>query len=104
MSEEIGGATVTKLNMFQTPVQISPQVGTFLTHPPFLKEILEVNPVKEQKGRLDILVNNAYAGVSLIDKSSGKKFYETDPVEQWDVINGVGLRLINYLLRDKQGF
>ena len=44
MSEEIGGATVTKLNMFQTPVQISPQVGTFLTHPPFLKEILEVNP------------------------------------------------------------
>jgi len=47
---------------------------------------------EEQKGKLDILVNNAYAGVSLIDKSSGKKFYETDPVEQWDVINGVGLR------------
>jgi len=47
---------------------------------------------QEHKGRLDILVNNAYAGVSLIDKSSGKKFYETDPVEQWDVINGVGLR------------
>ena len=38
-------------------------------------------------------MNNAYAGVSLIDRSSGKKFYETDPVEQWDVINGVGLRL-----------
>jgi len=47
---------------------------------------------EEQKGKLDILVNNAYAGVSLIDRSSGKKFYETDPVEQWDVINGVGLR------------
>ena len=51
-------------------------------------------PKQEQKGKLDILVNNAYAGVSLIDRSSGKKFYETDPVEQWDVINGVGLRLV----------
>ncbi len=63
--------------------------------------ILKVISLKEHKGRLDILVNNAYAGVSLIDKSSGKKFYETDPVEQWDVINGVGLRLIIYIYIDK---
>ena len=47
---------------------------------------------KENNGRLDVLVNNAYAGVDMIFKSVGKKFYELDPVEQWDTINGVGLR------------
>jgi len=46
----------------------------------------------EQSGRLDVLVNNAYAGVNMIFKSAGKKFWETDPVETWDCINGVGLR------------
>ena len=46
----------------------------------------------EQSGKLDILVNNAYAGVNTIFTSSGKKFYETDPTETWDCINGVGLR------------
>jgi len=46
----------------------------------------------EQSGQLDVLVNNAYAGVNMIFKSTGKKFYETDPVETWDCINGVGLR------------
>lgn len=46
----------------------------------------------EQSGKLDVLVNNAYAGVSTIFNSSGKKFYETDPTETWDCINGVGLR------------
>jgi len=47
---------------------------------------------KEQNGKLDVLVNNAYAGVNQIFTSSGKKFYETDPFKTWDVINGVGLR------------
>jgi len=46
----------------------------------------------EQSGKLDILVNNAYAGVNTIFSSSGKKFYETDPTQTWDSINGVGLR------------
>merc|ERR1711892_919245 len=46
----------------------------------------------EQSGKLDILVNNAYAGVNTIFTSAGKKFYETDPIETWDCINGVGLR------------
>jgi len=46
----------------------------------------------EQNGQLDVLVNNAYAGVNMIMKTSGKKFYETNPVETWDCINGVGLR------------
>ena len=47
---------------------------------------------KENNGRLDVLVNNAFAGVDMIYKNTGKKFYELDPVEQWDTINGVGLR------------
>jgi len=47
---------------------------------------------QEQNGQLDVLVNNAYAGVNMIMKTSGKKFYETDPAEVWDCINGVGLR------------
>jgi len=46
----------------------------------------------EQNGRLDVLVNNAYAGVNTIFTSTGKKFYETEPVATWDAINGVGLR------------
>jgi len=46
----------------------------------------------EQSGKLDVLVNNAYAGVNTIFTSTGKKFYETDPTETWDCINGVGLR------------
>ena len=46
----------------------------------------------ENSGRLDVLVNNAYAGVSMIEQNSGKKFYLADPAKQWDAINGVGLR------------
>jgi len=46
----------------------------------------------EQNGKLDVLVNNAYAGVSTIFGNTGKKFWDTDPVHTWDMINGVGLR------------
>jgi len=48
----------------------------------------------ENNGRLDVLVNNAYAGVETIFTSMQKKlkFYDMDPSEQWDKINGVGLR------------
>uniref|UniRef100_A0A8D3ATU2 Dehydrogenase/reductase (SDR family) member 1 n=1 Tax=Scophthalmus maximus TaxID=52904 RepID=A0A8D3ATU2_SCOMX len=46
---------------------------------------------REQNGRLDILVNNAYAGVQAIFESMGKKFWETDP-SIWDSINNTGLR------------
>uniref|UniRef100_A0A7N8YIV6 Dehydrogenase/reductase (SDR family) member 1 n=2 Tax=Mastacembelus armatus TaxID=205130 RepID=A0A7N8YIV6_9TELE len=45
----------------------------------------------EQNGRLDILVNNAYAGVQSIFGSTGKKFWEIDP-SIWDSINNAGLR------------
>merc|ERR1711874_195396 len=47
---------------------------------------------REQNGKLDLLVNNAYAVVSTIFNNTGKKFWETEPVSTWDTINGVGLR------------
>ncbi|CAL8347986.1 unnamed protein product [Merluccius merluccius] len=46
---------------------------------------------REQSGRLDLLVNNAYAGVQAIFDNMGKPFWETDPAI-WDVINNTGLR------------
>merc|ERR1712223_968489 len=46
----------------------------------------------ENDGRLDILVNNAFAGVNMIAQNTGKDFWIEDPVNQWDCINGVGLR------------
>lgn len=46
---------------------------------------------REQNGRLDILVNNAYAGVQAIFDNMGVKFWETDP-SIWDAINNTGLR------------
>ena len=46
----------------------------------------------EQNGKLDVLVNNAYAGVNMIMENMGKPFWESNPYEVWDCINGVGLR------------
>jgi len=47
---------------------------------------------QEQNGKLDVLVNNAYAAVAFLMKDEGKPFYETDPVYCWDLVNNVGLR------------
>ncbi|XP_032230130.1 dehydrogenase/reductase SDR family member 1 [Nematostella vectensis] len=46
---------------------------------------------REQGGRLDVLVNNAYKGVQTIFETYGKPFYE-QPISLWDDINDVGLR------------
>uniref|UniRef100_A0A8C7Y9Z4 Dehydrogenase/reductase (SDR family) member 1 n=1 Tax=Oryzias sinensis TaxID=183150 RepID=A0A8C7Y9Z4_9TELE len=46
---------------------------------------------RDQDGRLDLLVNNAYAGVQNIFDNMEKKFWETDP-GVWDSINNAGLR------------
>lgn len=45
----------------------------------------------EQNGKLDILVNNAFGGVSVITENMKKKFYE-QPISVWDSVNNVGLR------------
>lgn len=55
-------------------------------------EALFVKIRTEQNNRLDVLVNNAYAGVTHIFENKGKKFWDSDPVQAWDCINGVGLR------------
>ncbi|XP_004694655.1 PREDICTED: dehydrogenase/reductase SDR family member 1 [Condylura cristata] len=46
---------------------------------------------REQHGRLDVLVNNAYAGVQPIFDNFKKAFWEC-PASMWDDINNVGLR------------
>ncbi|XP_076983281.1 dehydrogenase/reductase SDR family member 1-like [Tamandua tetradactyla] len=46
---------------------------------------------REQKGRLDVLVNNAYAGIQTIMDNKEKTFWES-PASVWDDLNNVGLR------------
>ncbi|XP_036210415.1 dehydrogenase/reductase SDR family member 1 isoform X2 [Myotis myotis] len=46
---------------------------------------------REQNGRLDVLVNNAYAGVQTIIDNRKKAFWES-PASMWDDVNNVGLR------------
>ncbi|XP_016316476.1 dehydrogenase/reductase SDR family member 1 isoform X1 [Sinocyclocheilus anshuiensis] len=55
-----------------------------------IKELFE-RVQHEQNGRLDLLVNNAYAGVQAIFDNMNKKFWEVDP-DVWDTINNNGLR------------
>jgi NAD(P)-dependent dehydrogenase (short-subunit alcohol dehydrogenase family) len=45
----------------------------------------------DQDGQLDLLVNNAYAGVTALKAAYGKPFWESAP-DFWDACNGVGLR------------
>ena len=47
---------------------------------------------KDENGKLDVLVNNAYAAVNTIFANLGKPFWTLDPIDQWDTVNGVGLR------------
>ncbi|XP_036094938.1 dehydrogenase/reductase SDR family member 1 isoform X4 [Rousettus aegyptiacus] len=46
---------------------------------------------REQQGRLDVLVNNAFAGVQPFLKNINKAFWET-PASFWDDFNNAGLR------------
>jgi len=46
---------------------------------------------REQDGRLDVLVNNAYSAVQTIMDAHNVKFYEKPPT-MWDDVNNVGLR------------
>ncbi|HIK44898.1 MAG TPA: SDR family NAD(P)-dependent oxidoreductase [Leptolyngbyaceae cyanobacterium M65_K2018_010] len=45
----------------------------------------------DQAGQLDLLVNNAYAGVPALKEAYGKPFWESEP-SFWDACNNVGLR------------
>ncbi|HBQ97937.1 MULTISPECIES: SDR family NAD(P)-dependent oxidoreductase [unclassified Roseofilum] len=45
----------------------------------------------EQNGQLDLLVNNAYAAVSMLKETYGEPFWELEP-NLWDRVNQVGLR------------
>lgn len=45
----------------------------------------------EQNGQLDVLVNNAYAGVQALKDAYGEPFWKHSP-ELWDAGNNVGLR------------
>ncbi|PZO39302.1 MAG: short-chain dehydrogenase [Shackletoniella antarctica] len=45
----------------------------------------------DQGGQLDLLVNNAYAGVPALKQAYGKPFWESEPAF-WDACNDVGLR------------
>ena len=46
---------------------------------------------REQNGKLDLLVNNAYGGVRSLINAKGKAFWESD-LSLWDACNQVGLR------------
>lgn len=47
--------------------------------------------IQQEQGRLDVLVNNAYGGVTAIQQSFGQPFWQGDPA-LWDASNQVGLR------------
>ncbi len=47
--------------------------------------------IQDEQGQLDLLVNNAYAGVQALTDASGKPFWESEP-SLWDACNNVGLR------------
>ena len=47
--------------------------------------------IQQEQGKLDLLVNNVYAGVQALAKANGKPFWESEP-DFWDACNNVGLR------------
>ena len=47
--------------------------------------------LKQEQGKLDLLVNNVFSGVKAIKDAYGKPFWQAEP-DLWDAINNVGLR------------
>ena len=45
----------------------------------------------DQQGQLDLLVNNAFAGVLALRRAAGGTFWQSEP-DLWDACHGVGLR------------
>lgn len=47
--------------------------------------------IHEERGRLDLLVNNVFSGVRALRNSYGKPFWKSE-IGLWDAVNNVGLR------------
>ena len=47
--------------------------------------------IQQDQGKLDLLVNNVFAGVQAIKNAYGKPFWQAEP-NLWDAVNNVGLR------------
>ena len=47
--------------------------------------------IRDEQGRLDLLVNNVFSGVQAIKDAYGKPFWQSEP-QVWDAVNNVGLR------------
>lgn len=47
--------------------------------------------IQDERGHLDVLVNNVYSGVQALGNANGKPFWESEP-SFWDACNNVGLR------------
>ena len=47
--------------------------------------------IRDEEGRLDLLVNNVFSGVQAIRDAYGKPFWQSEP-QVWDAVNNVGLR------------
>ena len=48
--------------------------------------------IGDEAGRLDILVNNVHSGIPATAETFARYFWESEPEEDWDLINRVGLR------------
>lgn len=46
---------------------------------------------QETDGQLDVLVNNVFSAIRVVERAAGKAFWELEP-ETWDAVNDVGLR------------
>ncbi len=47
--------------------------------------------IRDEQGKLDLLVNNVFSGVRVIANAYGKPFWQSEP-SLWDAVNNVGLR------------
>ena len=47
--------------------------------------------IRDERGQLDLLVNNVFSGVQAIRDAYGKPFWQSEP-QLWDAVNNVGLR------------
>ncbi|VDM02724.1 unnamed protein product [Schistocephalus solidus] len=80
----------------ETAAEITTRGGFALSCFSFFPRSLFPWSLTEQNGRLDLLVNNAFAAVSYLTSHSDMSYWELEAddstAKAWDVVNGVGLR------------